>query len=274
MNKEKRKIEIHSNILLSNILIERTSKKHSQSDNNYIEFIDTIIDIEKLTPDDTNNRTLNEHMKNAFDELLNNKEGSDSLKSKRTITLSQKQTKISNYTVSSVSSQMTPDQQKYLKTLFFKWLILDFQPLYLLKSSSFCQFINALNESFKLSTAKELLTILKPYIDIIISSLNANKDPNSKEDAKRLIKINLINSEWKIIRNLLEILGLFAKLTEKLEDIKYATISYMYPGITKLKKHFCPATEFNNNLDLETNNYVFEEHQFEEVDEDDKLKDR
>ncbi|GBC00938.1 hypothetical protein RclHR1_04000019 [Rhizophagus clarus] len=83
MNKEKRKIEIHSNILLSNILIERTSKKHSQSDNNYIEFIDTIIDIEKLTPDDTNNRTLNEHMKNAFDELLNNKEGSDSLKSKR-----------------------------------------------------------------------------------------------------------------------------------------------------------------------------------------------
>ncbi|GBC00939.1 hypothetical protein RclHR1_04000020 [Rhizophagus clarus] len=99
-------------------------------------------------------------------------------------------------------------------------------------------------------------------------------NPNSKEDAKRLIKINLINSEWKIIRNLLEILGLFAKLTEKLEDIKYATISYMYPGITKLKKHFCPATEFNNNLDLETNNYVFEEHQFEEVDEDDKLKDR
>ncbi|CAB4488432.1 hypothetical protein RhiirA1_462996 [Rhizophagus irregularis] len=62
--------------------IERTSKKHSWSeDDNHIEFIN-IIDIEKLTPDDANNGTLNEHMKNAFDELFNNKEESDSLKSK------------------------------------------------------------------------------------------------------------------------------------------------------------------------------------------------
>ncbi|PKB95363.1 hypothetical protein RhiirA5_436854 [Rhizophagus irregularis] len=49
-------------------------------------------------------------------------------------TPSKKQTKISNYTISSISSnssQMTQDQQKYLETLFFEWLILDFQPLYL-----------------------------------------------------------------------------------------------------------------------------------------------
>ncbi|CAB4434017.1 unnamed protein product [Rhizophagus irregularis] len=125
--------------------IERTSKKHSRSeDDNHIEFID-IIDIEKLTPDDTNNGTLNEYMKNAFNELLNNKEESDSLKSKgnngenctmrietlgsTATTPSQKQTKISNYTVSSISSnssQITQDQQKYLETLLFEWLILDF----------------------------------------------------------------------------------------------------------------------------------------------------
>ncbi|CAB5383746.1 unnamed protein product [Rhizophagus irregularis] len=181
--------------------IERTSKKHSRSeDDTHIEFID-IIDIEKLTPDDANNGTLNEHMKNAFDELLNNKEESDSLKSKGSSKLrswiynwgerinhptdskkfifvcnqklddgenctmrietlgstgniishlgrkhkiyehsiattpSQKQTKISNYTVSSISSnssQITQDQQKYLETLLFEWLIFDFQPLYLL----------------------------------------------------------------------------------------------------------------------------------------------
>ena len=45
----------------------------------------------------------------------------------------------------------------------------------------------------------------------------------------------------------------------------------MYPGIARLKKRFCPTTEFiNNNLDLETNDHAFEEHQFEEADEDDE----
>ncbi|EXX53180.1 hypothetical protein RirG_246390 [Rhizophagus irregularis DAOM 197198w] len=77
--------------------------------------------------------------------------------------------------------------------------------------------------------AWERLTILKPYIDIVISSLNASKDPNSKEDAKRLMKINLTNDEWEIMRDLLEVLGPFAELTEKLEGTKYATMSYMYP---------------------------------------------
>ncbi|PKC02735.1 hypothetical protein RhiirA5_380742 [Rhizophagus irregularis] len=117
--------------------------------------------------------------------------------------------------------------------------------------------------------AWERLTILKPYIDIVISSLNASKDPNSKGDAKRLMKINLTNDKWEIMRDLLEVLGPFAELTEKLEGTKYATMSYMYPGIAKLKKRFCQTTEFNNNLDLETNNHAFEENQFEEADEDD-----
>ncbi|PKY57950.1 hypothetical protein RhiirA4_430514 [Rhizophagus irregularis] len=84
------------------------------------------------------------------------------------------------------------------------------------------------------------------------------------------MKINLTNDEWEIIGDLLEVLGPFAELTEKLEGTKYATMSYMYPGIAKLKKHFRPTTEFNNNLDLETNNHAFEEHQFEEADEDDE----
>ncbi|CAB4475853.1 unnamed protein product [Rhizophagus irregularis] len=61
-----------------------------------------------------------------------------------TITPSLKQVKIDRYTISSDSHpQMTPDRQKYLETLLFEWLILDFQPLYLLKSPSFRRFINA-----------------------------------------------------------------------------------------------------------------------------------
>ena len=44
--------------------------------------------------------------------------------------------------------------------------------------------------------AWERLITLKPFIDIVVSSLNASKDQNSKEDAKRLTKINLTNDEW------------------------------------------------------------------------------
>ncbi|EXX55558.1 hypothetical protein RirG_224410 [Rhizophagus irregularis DAOM 197198w] len=48
-------------------------------------------------------------------------------------------------------------------------------------------------------------------------------------------------------------------------------MSYIYPGITKLKKLFHPAREFcNSDMNLETNDDAFEEHQFEEVDEDDE----
>ncbi|CAB5385405.1 unnamed protein product [Rhizophagus irregularis] len=116
--------------------------------------------------------------------------------------------------------------------------------------------------------AWERLIALKPYIDIVISSLNVSKDNNAKEDAKRLNKINLTNNEWDIIRDLLEILGPFAELTEILEGTKYATMSYIYPGIIKLKSMFSPT--INSNLDLETNDDAFENHQFEEVDEDDE----
>lgn len=90
--------------------------------------------------------------------------------------------------------------------------------------------------------AWERLIILQPYIDIVISSLNASKDRDAKEDAKRLKIVNLTNEEWDVIRDLLEILGPFAKLTEKLEGTKYATISYIHPGITKLKNRFRPTT--------------------------------
>ncbi|GBC42544.2 zinc finger BED domain-containing protein 4-like [Rhizophagus irregularis DAOM 181602=DAOM 197198] len=73
-----------------------------------------------------------------------------------TITPSLKQVKIDRYTISSDSHpQMTPDRQKYLETLLFEWLILDFQPFYLLKSPSFRRFINALSENFELPSDKE-----------------------------------------------------------------------------------------------------------------------
>ena len=62
------------------------------------------------------------------------------------------------------------------------------------------------------------------------------------------------------------ILRPFAELTEKLEGTKYAMMSYIYSSITKLKKLFCSTKEFyNSNVDLETNNNAFEEHQLKKL---------
>ncbi|CAI2192358.1 441_t:CDS:2, partial [Funneliformis geosporum] len=114
-------------------------------------------------------------------------------------TSSLKQIKIDHYTILSDSlSQMTQDQHKYLETLLFEWLILDFQLLYLLKSPSF-------------------------------------QNPEEKSDLQMVFYKDAI-------RDLLEILGPFAELTEKLEVQ-------------------------NINVDLEINDNAFEEYQFEEVNE-------
>ena len=66
-----------------------------------------------------------------------------------------KQTKIDDFTVSSKTPLMTSERQKYLENLLYEWLVLDCQPLYLLKSPAFCKFINALNEDFELPSSKE-----------------------------------------------------------------------------------------------------------------------
>ena len=50
---------------------------------------------------------------------------------------------------------MTYERQMYLENLLYEWLILDCQPLYLLKSSSFRKFIHALNENFDLPNDKK-----------------------------------------------------------------------------------------------------------------------
>ena len=49
-------------------------------------------------------------------------------------------------------------------------------------------------------------------------------------------------------------------------------MSYLYPGITKLKSMF--SLTINSNLDLETNDDAFENYQFEEVNENDELEAR
>src|SRR5439155_741164 len=75
----------------------------------------------------------------------------------------------------------------------------------------------------------------------------------------------------QLILDLLVILKPFAELTENLEGTKYTTMSYIHPGIVKIKKllYFNHSVRQREN-DLETNDNAFEEHQFEEDDEEDE----
>ena len=48
-----------------------------------------------------------------------------------------------------------------------------------------------------------------------------------------------------------------------MKGTKYATISYIYPNIAKLKSIF--SLIINSNLDLKINDNIFENYQFEKV---------
>ncbi|RIA83028.1 hypothetical protein C1645_834452 [Glomus cerebriforme] len=267
-----------------------------------------------------------------------------------TTTSSLKQIKIDHYTIPSDSPlQMTQDRQKYLENLLFEWLVLDFQPLYLLKSPSFPyefsekqlkQYIrdnakitlaiqymqyphtgDAIQEvlekviyewelqdkrlpctahTIQLVVGKGLLTaevliarakrlinfftspkqnerlldaqkknseempeeetwerliILKPYIDIVISSLNASKDRNVKEDAKRLQKINLTNDEWDALEKYYEVIEtealIAALLDPRKKKMKFANNDQMELAKTSLHEVY-NLTKNNINIQQES----------------------
>lgn len=115
------------------------------------------------------------------------------------------------------------------------------------------------------------LIILKPFIDICLTSMNASNDRETKQDAKKLEKINLIPEEWRCIEKFLEILSPFAELTEILEGHKYTTMSYIHPGITKLKKLVGSNVDTHDeDINFDNNDNAFEEHLFEEPEEEDE----
>ncbi|PKY51066.1 hypothetical protein RhiirA4_531967 [Rhizophagus irregularis] len=101
--------------------------------------------------------------------------------------------------------------------------------------------------------------------------MNASNDRETKQDAKKLEKINLIPEEWRCIEKFLEILSPFAELTEILEGHKYTTMSYIHPGITKLKKLVGSNVDTHDeDINFDNNDNAFEEHLFEEPEEEDE----
>lgn len=108
---------------------------------------------------------------------------------------------------------------------------------------------------------KRLLEI-KPYIDILVTTLPIANDIDSKKDGYRLTEIMLTKDEWELLANLCEILEGFAEATTYLGASKYVTHSIMNPLLKEIKKRVKPEniriSDVNN---LEELTDVFEEEE-------------
>ena len=77
---------------------------------------------------------------------------------------------------------------------------------------------------------------IKPYIDILATTLPIVSDNDSKKDGLRLIEIMLIKEEWELLGSLCQVLVVFNEATNYLGVSKYVTHSVMNLIIKEIKK--------------------------------------
>jgi hypothetical protein len=106
---------------------------------------------------------------------------------------------------------------------------------------------------------KRLLKI-RNLIDVMASSLSIDSDAQARKDGKRLKKINLVDDEWEALKKLTNILEKFAEATEILGGSNYTTISFMYQALEIIKKDINVLIEEPVEIDLTTQNTVFDEN--------------
>ncbi|GES78890.1 zinc finger BED domain-containing protein 1-like [Rhizophagus clarus] len=97
---------------------------------------------------------------------------------------------------------------------------------------------------------KRLLEV-KPYIDILSTTLSIANDADSKRDGERLSEIILTKDEWELLRDLCEVLKGFAEATTYLGASKYVTHSIMSPLLKEIKKRVKPENTSLQNVDIE-----------------------
>ena len=105
--------------------------------------------------------------------------------------------------------------------------------------------------------------------------MSRDPDPTTRNDGKRLSKINLTENEWVGIKQLIKVLEPFASGTELLEGSKYATISFMNDAITVIKDGiFGTGLITPEDIDLTNPTTVFDDDiGIEDPDDDDEIED-
>jgi hypothetical protein len=103
---------------------------------------------------------------------------------------------------------------------------------------------------------------IKPYIDILVTTLPISNDIDSKRDGRRLVEIMLTNNKWELLSSLCGVLEEFAEAIEQLGGSKYITHSIMSPMLKEVKKRIRPRNirlQTNMNVNIEEISDVFEE---------------
>ena len=107
---------------------------------------------------------------------------------------------------------------------------------------------------------KRLLEI-KPYIDILVTTLPITNDVDSRRDGQQLSEIMLTKNEWELLGGLCIVLKEFAEATTYLGASKYVTHSIMSPLLKEIKKRIKPENTRSQNVDIEEIADVFAEEE-------------
>ncbi|RIB02306.1 hypothetical protein C2G38_2125544 [Gigaspora rosea] len=116
------------------------------------------------------------------------------------------------------------------------------------------------NSSF---LAWERLLLIKDAIDIVLATLTVSNALEARKDAKRLKEIQLIENEWDMMRDIVNILEPFFEVTKVLGGSEYATFSYMIPSILELIEKLDCSMEYSDESDyvnFETTDLVFDDN--------------
>jgi len=101
---------------------------------------------------------------------------------------------------------------------------------------------------------------IRDLIDIMVSSLSIDSNAQARRDGKRLKEINLVDEEWEALKKLTCILKKFAEATDLLGGSTYTTISFMHQALQIIKQDICSFTRETVDIDLATQDTVFDEN--------------
>jgi hypothetical protein len=77
---------------------------------------------------------------------------------------------------------------------------------------------------------------LKPYIEMLSSSLQLQEEADARADGRRLKAIMITDAEWAAVADLVELLKPFDDVTNYISGSSYPTMSIIFPTMESLKQ--------------------------------------
>ncbi|RIB12917.1 hypothetical protein C2G38_2199391 [Gigaspora rosea] len=101
---------------------------------------------------------------------------------------------------------------------------------------------------------------LKPYIEILASSLTVQSERDAIKDGKRLKSIMITDDEWTTVAGIIEILKPFNDITNYISGSSYSIMSIIYPTISTLRNALLRDVDIDicdiDEIDLDTMNDI------------------